>query len=102
MFKLTPTGEVETPVTVTLKSRTKPPIILTLNAWKYAHSQKDSKEKYVEHQRYFYDEHTCPTNYLSQVEMISFEGSNDPHGVFEFVSVVDGHFKDPNVFEGGR
>ena len=37
--------------------------------------------------------------YLSQVEKISFNGDDDPHGVFEFVSVVDGHYKDPNVIE---
>lgn len=99
MFELTSTGEVETPVTVTLKSVTEPPIFLTLNAWKYPCDQKVPKEQYVDHQRYFYDEHTCPTNFLSQVERISFNGDNDPHGVFEFVSVVDGHFKDPNVIE---
>lgn len=81
----------ETPVTVTLRSRTVPPITLKLHTWKYGHSQEDSAEEYAEHQRYFYNEHTCPTNFMRNVEKIVFEGDEDPHGVFEFVSVEDGH-----------
>ena len=37
----------------------------------------------------FYNEHTCPTNYLG-VEMVVDLNKNeiDPHGIFEFVSAV--------------
>lgn len=84
----------QTPVTVTLRSITVPPITVKLNTWKYGHSQNDTPEEYQENERYFYNEHTCPTNWFRHVEYIEFEGDKDPHGVFEFVSAEDGHFKD--------
>lgn len=84
----------QTPVTVTLRSTTTPPITLKLNTWKYGHSQKDTPEEYRENQRYFYNDHTCPTNWFRDVDYIEFEGDTDPHGVFEFISVEDGHFED--------
>ena len=35
---------------------------------------------------YFYNEHTCPTNYLAKVEkVIAPDGDEDPHGVFRWV-----------------
>jgi hypothetical protein len=84
-------GRKQTPITVTLQSRTEPKIILKLNAWKYEFSQNNTPEEFQEHERYYYNEHTCPTNFVSQIEQIIFEGDRDPHGVFEFVSVEDGH-----------
>lgn len=95
-FEVAPTGRKQTPVTVTLRSPTTPPITVKVNTWKYAHSQDLPLEEYVDNQRYFYNEHTCPTNWLRDIEQIEFEGDRDPHGVFEFVSVEDGHFVDPN------
>jgi hypothetical protein len=89
-------GKKDTPVTVTLRSVTVPPITLKLNTWKYAHSQGLSQEKYEANERYFYNEHTCPTNWVREIEEIEFEGDRDPHGVFKFVSVEDGHYIDPN------
>ncbi len=37
--------------------------------------------------RYFYEEHTCPTNFI-RIPLISLAGDTDPHGVFEFVDAV--------------
>jgi hypothetical protein len=96
-FRIESTGMKDLPITVTLRSKTVPPITLKLNAWKYPDSQHDTKEEFEEHERYYFNEHTCPTNYMSQIEQIEIEGDIDPHGVFEFVSVEDGHFQDPNV-----
>jgi hypothetical protein len=93
-FRTTPTGRKNTPVTVTLQSITEPKITLKLNTWKYAHSQNETLEDYESHERYFYNEHTCPTNWTRGIVEIIFEGDHDPHGVFEFVSVVDGHLVD--------
>jgi len=93
-FRTISTGKKNTPVTVTLQSVTEPKIILKLNAWKYAHSQGMTSEDYESHQRYFYDEHTCPTNWTRDIVEIIFKGDHDPHGVFEFVSVIDGHLVD--------
>ena len=39
---------------------------------------------------YYYNEHTCPTNYLRRVEVI-IDGDNndpDPHGLFEYMKAI--------------
>lgn len=41
-----------------------------------------------DHKRFFYEEHTCPTNYIG-VEMIAFDGDTDPHGLFKFAGTQD-------------
>jgi hypothetical protein len=38
--------------------------------------------------RNFYEEHTCPTNYIG-AEMIVIDGDLDPHGLFKFVGTID-------------
>lgn len=43
------------------------------------------------HERYFYDEHTCPTNWIRYVVEIMIGGDSDPHGLARFVAVEDGH-----------
>jgi hypothetical protein len=46
-----------------------------------------SYEELKECDNYFYNEHTCPTNF-SGFTMISCDGDHDPHGIFEFVESV--------------
>lgn len=36
---------------------------------------------------YFYDEHTCPTNYIP-IEAVMTPEDDDPHGAFEYVRSV--------------
>jgi len=53
---------------------------------------KDPKtqEEYLELTKDFYEEHTCPVNYLRVVkEVFDAEGAADPHGIFEVVKVED-------------
>lgn len=39
-----------------------------------------------EHDQYFYDESTCPTNYLKRVIQVQdSSGDSDPHGIFKYV-----------------
>jgi hypothetical protein len=43
----------------------------------------------VEDSRYYYEEHTCPTNYLRVVqELWEGGGGHDPHGLFKLIDVV--------------
>ena len=44
-----------------------------------------------EQMQYFYDEHTCPINYMSNViAVINLEtGDDDPHGIFEYCGSSD-------------
>lgn len=36
----------------------------------------------VESERYFYEEHTCPTNWLRNVDRVEIDGEEDPHGLW--------------------
>lgn len=47
----------------------------------------EPRDQFLAHQFYYYEEHTCPTNFCG-VEKVFFNGDDDPHGVFEFVDAV--------------
>lgn len=47
-------------------------------------SERDEDEE----KRFYYDEHSCPTNWLHP-EMVYFNGDSDPHGLIEFVATRD-------------
>jgi len=42
----------------------------------------------IHNAEYFYNEHTCPTNFASSFEFIVQGGNFDPHGCFQFVDMV--------------
>jgi ribosomal protein L37AE/L43A len=44
----------------------------------------------AEDERYYYEQHTCPTNYLQNVEMVInlADGDTDPHGIFKYVGAI--------------
>ncbi len=84
-------------ITVTLQSKTQPPITLKLNTWQYMPGKDGpplTPERAWDNARYYFNEHTCPTNYMRDVAEIICEGDSDPHGVFEFVSIEFGHIGD--------
>jgi len=39
--------------------------------------------------QYFYEEHTCPTNWTKNIVGIIAQGDEDPHGFVEFVSTAE-------------
>lgn len=36
--------------------------------------------------RYYYNEHSCPTNWMDGFKTIAFDGDGDPHGVIRYVN----------------
>lgn len=44
----------------------------------------DTEEERAEQDRYFYEEHDCPSNWLG-CEVIGPDGDEDPHGLFRWV-----------------
>lgn len=40
-----------------------------------------------DHNTYFYEEHTCPTNFI-RIEAVFTPEDDDPHGTFEHVATV--------------
>ena len=52
------------------------------------HSQGSSEEDEQDSTRFFYEEHSCPTNWIRDTAMISVGGDVDPHGFLKFVRSV--------------
>lgn len=85
--------EYKIPTIVTLKYIHDPRLILRVHGNNYSEYDGTMKENYND---YFYNEHTCPVNYLRDVCEIIFASNDsdeaddeDPHGIFEFVSVEE-------------
>lgn len=95
-----PTGKKQTKITVTLVSDTVPPIEMKVNTWRPLHSDNRSPEEFFQNQKFYYEEYTCPTNWLYEVEQMSVGNDHDPHGLFRLVSIEEGHFKDPCLLGG--
>jgi len=41
-----------------------------------------------ESQRYLYEEHTCPINYLQNAEIVMIGDNADPHGLFGYRAAI--------------
>jgi hypothetical protein len=67
----------------------KDPIVLTLHARVYDELGKEFGEGCA----YFYDEHTCPTNWMRDVAEIRIRDNADPHGLFKFQKIQRGHLE---------
>ena len=53
------------------------PVYLIVSTEDYGHKDRD--------QSFYYNEHTCPTNWIKNVVGIVIGADSDPHGLFEFV-----------------
>lgn len=42
-----------------------------------------------EQDRYFYEEHSCPTNWFYDIAAVIEDGNADPHGFLKFVRAID-------------
>jgi hypothetical protein len=51
--------------------------------------EDETDEVNQSHQRYFFEEHSCPTNWLRECVAVIVEGDCDPHGFLDFVRAVD-------------
>jgi hypothetical protein len=49
---------------------------------------KDSDAEYQSHREYFYEEHSCPTNWINSIVAVIENGDTDPHGFLQFVKQV--------------
>lgn len=78
------------PCLVLLKSQHKDnPIYVMLNG--KAHSTQivlEQQEQGSSAQPYYYNSHTCPTNFIRDIIAVTFKQDIDPHGVFEFVRLL--------------
>ena len=52
-------------------------------------SETQTDEDNQAHQKYFFEEHSCPTNWLRDCVAVIAAGDCDPHGFLTFVRAVD-------------
>lgn len=53
-----------------------------------------SKDKIDESGKYFYEEHTCPTNIMRKIIEIVSDGEEDEHGIFEYIGHSEKEYDD--------
>src|SRR5690554_2944620 len=62
------------------------PIYAVLSARSFKKSlEKEKEEPLSSGMEYYYNQHTCPTNWLREVIALVQDGEADPHGCFEFL-----------------
>lgn len=86
-FRLQPLKERKLKTLVTLESEG--PVRLLVEGMEFTNADGSRDLDSEHHSSYFYDEHTCPTNFMGNVVRIidPIDGDTDPHGIFAFVSV---------------
>lgn len=66
------------------------PLYFVIRGLNYSRASWNSGDTSVHDQkRYSYEEHSCPTNWLKQIELLAFDGDPDPHGALQFVRHID-------------
>jgi len=86
------------PITVTLELETKDGHRLLFRVYDWAHKYNvgpDGESTLVHDKRYYYEQHTCPTNWfrdVAEIVEISADGfeDRDPHGFARFVDIEPG------------
>lgn len=56
---------------------------------RYQDREMKTDEDNQHHQQYFFEEHSCPTNWLRECVAVIQDGDCDPHGFLDFVRAVD-------------
>lgn len=65
------------------------PVFFVMDHNRYNNGTMESDEENQSHQRYYFEEHSCPTNWLRECVAVIDDGNPDPHGFLEFVRAVD-------------
>lgn len=53
-----------------------------------AYHKGEAREDDWDGKQFFYEEHSCPTNWIRNTAMISADGDTDPHGFMKFIRSV--------------
>ena len=72
-----------------LELKSEEPVYVLIDASR-VRGANETEEETNHHDRYFYDEHTCPTNWLDNVVEVFHGSEPDPHGLFRFVRSAPG------------
>lgn len=62
------------------------PVFFVIEHWP---SEGEANDEFQGHARYFFEEHSCPTNWIGSCVAVIKDGDSDPHGFLEFVRALD-------------
>lgn len=65
------------------------PVFFVMDHGHYHSGEPETDEEFQGHTRYFFEEHSCPTNWLHECVAVIQDGDTDPHGFLDFVRTVD-------------
>lgn len=65
------------------------PVYFVFDHGQYDSGRLETEAERQEHCRYFFEEHSCPTNWLENCVAVIDRGDCDPHGFLTFVRFVD-------------
>ena len=71
---------------VTLEYAHDPRLRLQVKGTRFSKGDGTEDKEADKHDEYYYEEHTCPTNFLHDCHEVSFDGDADPHGLFNWIS----------------
>jgi len=64
------------------------PVFFVVKGMRFEAATTDQDQDQEDSTRFFYEEHSCPTNWLKP-EMVYYDGDCDPHGLIQFVTARD-------------
>jgi len=83
----TPSTKINTLDLVMIPANLPHPFYMLLKGMRFKYDGPDDRNP---HDRsYFYDEGSCPTNWIPTIQQAIYDGDNDPHGLIQFVRGVD-------------
>lgn len=65
------------------------PVFFVMDHDRYNPTGIETDQENQEHQKFFFESHSCPTNWLRECVAVIDQGDADPHGFLEFVRAVD-------------
>jgi hypothetical protein len=65
------------------------PVFFVMDHNRYRSTLTETDEENQDAQRYFFEEGSCPTNWLRECVVVIEDGDTDPHGFLDFVRAVD-------------
>ena len=64
-----------------------PPLRFLVDGYRFVDDLCPDGEE--DNKRFFYEEHSCPTNWIGDSRMIAWDGDHDPHGFLRYVRQID-------------
>lgn len=65
------------------------PVFFVMDHNRYHNGENETDEQFQEHTRFFFEEHSCPTNWIGECVAVIQDDDPDPHGFLKFVRAVD-------------